>query len=557
MSLIATVGPTGGVKNRLDIVEFVKNEKFCTLYVRALQAIQAREQHAYESFFQLAGIHGLPFTEWAKERPSVDPYLAGYCTHGQVLFPTWHRTYVSIYEQILQHAAIEVAKKFTVNPKDWVQAALDLRQPYWDWGFQLVPPDQIIKQEQISIVNYDGKPISVSNPFLRYHFNPIDPSFRPYPDFNTWPTTIRNPNAQKQEDIPGLIAKMKIEAPQIRDKTYSMLKYNDSWELFSNHGVYDDAHANSLEAVHDDIHVIVGYGRIRGHMTQPLFAAFDPIFWLHHANVDRLLSLWQALNPDVWVTPGLNRDGTMGIAPNTEVTKTTPLEPFYETTSKVWTSVPLPDTTKLGYSYPDFNNLVGGDKKLIRDAIHDLIDRRYGHAKPKAASNAALNLLSSFHGVTEDHDKELQMYDWSIHVTFKKFELKDSFSLLFYFAINDGNYDKKDSYVGSINAFRGTTPENCANCKANENLVQEGFIHLNSYIAARTGSFEPKDVHEYLKKNKLSYKIFTDEENVTLTSLKIKVEGLPLRLPPGQTHPKIDRSHAPTIFEDVITYVAA
>lgn len=36
MSLIATVGPTGGVKNRLNIVDFVKNEKFFTLYVRSL-----------------------------------------------------------------------------------------------------------------------------------------------------------------------------------------------------------------------------------------------------------------------------------------------------------------------------------------------------------------------------------------------------------------------------------------------------------------------------------------------------------------------------------------
>lgn len=37
MSLIATVGPSGGVKNRLNIVDFVKKEKFFTLYVRALR----------------------------------------------------------------------------------------------------------------------------------------------------------------------------------------------------------------------------------------------------------------------------------------------------------------------------------------------------------------------------------------------------------------------------------------------------------------------------------------------------------------------------------------
>ena len=38
-------------------------------------------------------------------------------------------------------------------------------------------------------------------------------------------------------------------------------------------------------------------------------SGFDPIFYLHHANVDRLLSLWSALNPGVWVTPGIAEDG--------------------------------------------------------------------------------------------------------------------------------------------------------------------------------------------------------------------------------------------------------
>lgn len=39
-------------------------------------------------------------------------------------------------------------------------------------------------------------------------------------------------------------------------------------------------------------------------MSWPQTAAFHPIFWLHHANVDRLFSLWSAVNPEVWVTVG-------------------------------------------------------------------------------------------------------------------------------------------------------------------------------------------------------------------------------------------------------------
>ena len=37
---------------------------------------------------------------------------------------------------------------------------------------------------------------------------------------------------------------------------------------------------DSLEAVHDTVHTTVGSG---GHMSEVPYAAFDPIFWLHHA----------------------------------------------------------------------------------------------------------------------------------------------------------------------------------------------------------------------------------------------------------------------------------
>jgi tyrosinase len=37
-------------------------------------------------------------------------------------------------------------------------------------------------------------------------------------------------------------------------------------------------------------------------MGHPGYAAFDPIFWLHHCNVDRIFALWQVLNPNSYVT---------------------------------------------------------------------------------------------------------------------------------------------------------------------------------------------------------------------------------------------------------------
>lgn len=58
------------------------------------------------SYFQIGGIHGQPYVRWNGEGGNVSvgaevvggTRFKGYCTHGSVLFPTWHRPYVSLFE---------------------------------------------------------------------------------------------------------------------------------------------------------------------------------------------------------------------------------------------------------------------------------------------------------------------------------------------------------------------------------------------------------------------------------------------------------------------------
>jgi len=63
--------------------------------------------------------------------------------------------------------------------------------------------------------------------------------------------------------------------------TYQLIADQSNYAPFSNTG-YDDRQGgtyNSLENMHNTIHSLVGNG---GHMGEVPFAAFDPIFWLHH-----------------------------------------------------------------------------------------------------------------------------------------------------------------------------------------------------------------------------------------------------------------------------------
>lgn len=105
--------------NRLDIHDLIKNRRFFSLYIQALSKsltaatgilhdftnlrtvmMQATPQSSPLSHFSIAGIHGLPYVPWegAASDGAQGSGWDGYCAHANVLFPTWHRLYVALYE---------------------------------------------------------------------------------------------------------------------------------------------------------------------------------------------------------------------------------------------------------------------------------------------------------------------------------------------------------------------------------------------------------------------------------------------------------------------------
>jgi len=84
----------------------------------------------------------------------------------------------------------------------------------------------------------------------------------------------------------------------------------------------------TLENPHNAVHNWTGGNT--GTMSDPRYAAYDPIFWFHHANVDRILFEWQAAHRD--------------LSPPDEYMNH-PLAPFQVRVSDVW------DISKIGYDY--------------------------------------------------------------------------------------------------------------------------------------------------------------------------------------------------------------
>ncbi|RUS20032.1 hypothetical protein BC937DRAFT_86547 [Endogone sp. FLAS-F59071] len=133
-----------------------------------------------------------------------------------------------------------------------------------------------------------------------------NPTQRPYtpPASNITPFTpsgyssVRHPNSDySQEEATNLDVVLSC-SKAFQPKLYKALTVNN-WLQFSNHtnGHY------SLESVHDSLHdslhdTVGGNG---GHMAYADVAAMDPIFFLHHANVNRLLAIWQVASGDKWM----------------------------------------------------------------------------------------------------------------------------------------------------------------------------------------------------------------------------------------------------------------
>jgi len=120
---------------------------------------------------------------------------------------------------------------------------------------------------------------------------------------------------------------------------------------------------------HNQIHVDVG-GQIPnsdgndphnlGLMTNPDTAALDPIFWLHHSNIDRLWEVW------------LKRDTTHHQNPTVSSWLTGPSDqtfsmPKPDGTGYDFAARDVLDTNALGYIYEDTSDPLGGaDRVAVR-----------------------------------------------------------------------------------------------------------------------------------------------------------------------------------------------
>ncbi|CAG8616540.1 22897_t:CDS:2, partial [Gigaspora rosea] len=421
------VEPFSEIYPRLDIYDFYGNKKYepqVDLLIQSYQALYDRPYDDMRSFYQVAGIHGLPYTtydgvtggdkEYHNDTDWETGRFGGYCHHGDVLFPPWHRPYMLLIESLLVEEAKKIALQYPDNEKEkYVEAAKQLRHPFFDWAdikaTEGVP--KIFTSPEIEINTPDGKknvknplksftlPVDISyplekgqNPNDKPNYNVPNLTYNPYTPAG-YPT-VRHPNSNYEDQTDLLNSNMSVYVPTVlRPGVYQMFHISN-FLRFSSHGVNSDdtqtgnvmsghpspinlagmAHFASLETAHDGFHLVCG--GLGGHMAYIDIAAFDPMFFFHHANTDRLLALWQG----IWVPKTIDLNGSYTDELYEAIDENTDLTPFRKTKTEFWKSSDVTDIEKLGYTYLEVEKFKGQDPQKIKAYILDLYkpDPHYG-----------------------------------------------------------------------------------------------------------------------------------------------------------------------------------
>ncbi|CAG8709016.1 7080_t:CDS:2, partial [Gigaspora rosea] len=414
--------PFPDIYPRLDIRDFYGNETYrphFDLLIQSYQAMYDRPHKDVRSFYQVAGIHGLPYepydgvtgvheynsSGWGKDR------WGGYCHHGDSIFITWHRPYMLLFESILVNEANKIALQYNDNEKGkYVEAAKQLRHPYLDWAdekaIEGVPEIFLIPEIEINTPNGRKK---VKNPLKSYTL-PVDLSHPLEQGHNPWdkphyiiPTsvpftpagypTIRYPNANYEDQNDILNASLSVYVSTVfRPGLYQMFHLSE-YLPFSTIGTdqsegtsvppppsvfFESAHFASIETTHDAFHLVTG--GLGGHMSHATTAAFDPIFFFHHVNIDRLFALWQEVFPNSWVSQNIDALGTYTEEMNAAINENTDLTPFRKTKTEFWKSSDIRYIEKLGYTYPQVTMFKGQDPKILQEYLLNLYkpDPYYG-----------------------------------------------------------------------------------------------------------------------------------------------------------------------------------
>lgn len=248
-----------------------------------------------------------------------------------------------------------------------MSAAQSLRSPFWDWASDSkVPAATVPNKLRVKAPNGSGlRDVEVDNPLRIYKF----PQAAINQQFGSF---SRDPQIYKCR-APGNYpnsANAAMAKRSYKQWVYDAFTRSTSFDQFASTG----SSGISLEQIHNAIH---WDGSCGFQFLNADYSAFDPLFMLHHTQVDRLWAYWQFMKPQHATFGKSYRGGARFSTPsNTLISPSNPLKPFYASKGKFHTSDSVKSIKKFGYTYEGLEYWRKSDAQMRTDATA-LINRLY------------------------------------------------------------------------------------------------------------------------------------------------------------------------------------
>jgi hypothetical protein len=224
--------------------------------------LNATEKGLYRRAVQLLTQEKIAGQEYANTYQRLAWVHDKSCPHGNWFFLPWHRVYTAHYEcELIRVLSADPVTQAAAAKNQLFKFALDnFALPYWDWTVNPALPTEFI-----------GKAADGSS---------LDPKFlhEQFEDFSEARSMLTFDNSAN-----GPVGRATIDRAMAITDFYGF----GSFPSVGTNGPSDRRSQGLLEqSPHNHIHATMG--GIMGSFLSPM----DPIFWLHHCNVDRLWSMW-------------------------------------------------------------------------------------------------------------------------------------------------------------------------------------------------------------------------------------------------------------------------
>lgn len=295
-------------------------------------------------------------------------------------------------------------------------------------------------------------------------------------------------NATSRND--AVNARIGKQQPNNRDMLYKLLTMYQPFNQVSNK--VSGGTIGNFETLHDGLHNAFGLG----HMGIVEVSAYDPVFWFHHANMDRIIAIYQHRYPETWVEDAAQAKGTFAVAKGAVEGPASPLAPFHmNANGDMWTSTTSRNWTSFGYTYPELmsnpsnHTLTSTLNKLYKSATQGLNNT---DATEPAPGNGAGN-NSTTNGTTK-------ATDWLCEVKMPT-DIQISYSVRAFLGEPDAdpkNWPTDPNYVGQLASMSSPRMSSDAIVTGNIGLTEKLF---QKHQSGELKSFNKEDVAAYLKAN--------------------------------------------------------